>query len=309
MNLKQLEAFAAVLSQHTTIAAAQRLGLSQPAVSRLLSQLEADLGLSLFVREQGRLTPTREAQAIAAEVDAIIEATRCLERHTQQLRLAGARRKLVRVMVPNTFAQFLLPAVVKRFYETHDDAVLEVFSGTYDASERALLSRETDLAFVRVPMRLAGFVARREFESESVCVMPRDHPLAASDVVGARDLDGVPLVLLWRQSPLRLDVDAAFRNARISQTIVAEVHSASVACAMAASGIGVAIVNRLIASCCQTEQFVMRRFAPTIRFSTAIATLENEPASDTALAFAEALGDELDRLDRLSSEEMGARGA
>jgi DNA-binding transcriptional LysR family regulator len=296
MNLKQLEAFVAISTLHTTTAAAQRMGCSQSAVSRLLSQLEEDLGLSLFVREQGRLTPTREGGALVQEVETIVEAARCLERHAQQLRLAGTQRKLVRIMVPNTFAQFLLPAVMQHFYETHRDAVLEVFSGTYDASERALLSREVDLAFVRLPTRLSGFSVKWRFNSESVCVMPRSHPLVRNRTVSARDLDGVPLVLLWRQSALRQEIDAAFRSARVTPNVIAEVHSVSVACAMAARGAGAAIVNRLIAQCCDTEQFVMRPFVPAISFETGIASLETYPISGTCEAFATCLAEALEDL-------------
>src|SRR5256885_11015014 len=46
------------------ICAAERLGLSQPGISRLLAQLEQDLGLRLFIREKGRLVPTQEAEAL-----------------------------------------------------------------------------------------------------------------------------------------------------------------------------------------------------------------------------------------------------
>lgn len=294
MNFKQLEAFAAISALHTTTAAAQRLGCSQSAVSRLLSQLEEELGLSLFVREQGRLTPTREGNALVQEAETIVEAARCLERHAQQLRLAGTQRKLVRIMVPNTFAQFLLPAVTQQFYESHRDAVLEVFSGTYDVCERALLSREVDLGFVRLPTRLADFSVKWRFESDAVCVMPRTHPLARNENVAPRDLDGVPLVLLWRQSSLRHEVDTAFRTARVLPNVVAEVHSVSVACAMAARGVGASIVSRLIAQCCDMEQLVMRPFVPTITFETGIAALASEPVSGTCDAFAACLAQALD---------------
>lgn len=296
MNLKQLEAFAAVSALHTTTAAAQRLGLSQSAVSRLLAQLEEDLGLTLFQREQGRLTPTREAEALVGDAGAVLDAARCLERHAQQLRLAGTRRKLVRVMVPNTLAQSLLPEVLGRFYAEHGEAVLEVFSGTYAAAEEALRSREVDLAIVRLPSPMPGLTALRRFDSEAVCVMPGDHALAALEMVGPRDLDGVPMVLLWRQSPMRHNVDAAFREARISQAVAAEVHSVSVACAMAQRGIGVTIVSRLIASACAGEGLVMRPFRPAQGFSVAIAALESEALGAVARAFAERLGDALEAL-------------
>jgi DNA-binding transcriptional LysR family regulator len=64
MNFKQLEVFQAVMASGSTTGAAQRLDLSQSAVSRLLAQFEEDLGLRLFVREKGRLVPTGEAEAL-----------------------------------------------------------------------------------------------------------------------------------------------------------------------------------------------------------------------------------------------------
>ena len=64
MNFKQLEAFLAFMTTGSTIEAAQRLGSSQPAVSRLLSQFESDLGVPLFVRRKGRLHPTAEALSL-----------------------------------------------------------------------------------------------------------------------------------------------------------------------------------------------------------------------------------------------------
>ncbi|MGM3411570.1 LysR family transcriptional regulator [Ralstonia holmesii] len=293
MNLKQLEAFVAIATLSTTTAAAQRLGISQSAVSRLLAQLEAHLGLNLFVREQGRLTPTREGTALVQEAETIVQAAKCLERHARQLQLGGMRRKLVRIMVPNTIAQHLLPTVIERFYAKHDDAVLEVFSGTYDQSERALLSREVDLALVRLPMGLPGFRVRHEFEGESVCVMAKNHPLATLESVSTRDLDGVPLVLLWGRSQLRHEVDMVFRRAHITPQIVAEVHSIGVACSMASRGIGVTIVNRLLANCCDTESFTMRPFHPVIRFRSGIASLDAEPLSPTCVALAEELAEAL----------------
>ena len=68
---------------------------------------------------------------------------------------------------------------------------------------------------------------------------------------------------------------------------------------MAARGVGAAIVNRLIAQCCDTEQFVMRPFVPTISFETGIASLESDPVSGTCHAFAACLAEALDNLHAL----------
>ncbi len=245
MDLKQIEAFEAVASLGTTTAEAQRLEISQSVVSRLLAQLEEDLGLRLFVREQDRLTLTRDGAALVDKVRTLLDGSHCLRRHAQQLRLGGMQRKLVRAMVPNTFAQHA--QIMEMFCKAHEDAVLEVLSGTYGQGERALLSREVDLDFVQMPEGLPGLRVHHVFPSQSACVVPIDHPLAALDKISAPDLELVPLILLGRQSLHRREVDMVFCCARITPRVLAEVHSVGVACVMVARGKGVTIVTRVLA--------------------------------------------------------------
>ena len=297
MNLKQIEAFEAVASLGTTTAAAQRLEISQSVVSRLLAQLEEDLGLRLFVREQGRLTLTREGAALVDEVKTLLDGSHCLRRHAQQLRLGGMQRKLVRAMVPNTFAQHVMPQVMETFCKAHELAVLEVLSGTYGQGERALLSREVDLAFVQMPARLPGLRVHRVFPSQSACVVPLDHPLAALDRISAPDLELVPLILLGRQSLHRREVDMAFRRARITPRVLAEVHSVGVACAMVARGMGVTIVTQVLAACCPSEGFAIKPFEPALPFEIGLATLQETPEGSMTVALLDCIGDTLVGLD------------
>ena len=68
MLYRQLEVFRAVIDAGTATAAAQRLDMSQPAVSQHLAQLEEAFGVVLFARERGRLFPTAQALALYDEV-------------------------------------------------------------------------------------------------------------------------------------------------------------------------------------------------------------------------------------------------
>jgi DNA-binding transcriptional LysR family regulator len=69
VNIRQLEAFRAVMIARSTTGAAELLDVSQPAVSRLIVQLEASLELTLFDRSSGRLAPTPEALLLHEEVE------------------------------------------------------------------------------------------------------------------------------------------------------------------------------------------------------------------------------------------------
>lgn len=279
MNFKQLEAFQAIMLSGSTIGAAERMGLSQPAVSRLLALLEEDLALRLFVREKGRLSPTPEAQALLHDAQVLMDSAQCFRRHAEQLRLGGFKRRLLKVAVPSTLATTLMPVLARRFMQAHPDVVLEVLSGSYNDTERALLSRDADIGLVRLPTEMQGLSARATLDSEAVCIMPKGHALEGLAEVSPTDLIDVSLILLGRQRQIRHDIDMAFRQRRVQPRVALEVHSISEACAHVAQGLGVSIVNALLARQCPQGAITSRPFRPRIAYQLGIATVGNAPAS------------------------------
>jgi DNA-binding transcriptional LysR family regulator len=289
LNFKQLETFQAIMATGSTTGAAERLGLSQSAVSRLLAQFEEDLGMTLFARQKGRLVPTREAEALLQDAQSLVDSAQCFRRHSEQLRLAGFKRKLLKVAVPSTLAADLMPTLAQRFMRDHPDVVLEVLTGSYRDTERAILSRDADLGLVRLPTEMQGLQTTPCLETDAVCIMPKGHKLEKLQAVSALDLEEVPLVLLGRQRMVRHEVDMAFRQARVIPHIAVEVHSVGVACNMVAQGLGVSIVNALLAGFCRDLKFSSRPFNPRISYQLGLATLENAPASALSEAFAKLL--------------------
>src|SRR5258708_32265846 len=69
MNLKRLQAFRAVFEAGSVTRAAEQLHTTQPALSRLIADLEAELGLALFVRQRRRLVPTAEGRTFPREAE------------------------------------------------------------------------------------------------------------------------------------------------------------------------------------------------------------------------------------------------
>ncbi len=282
----QMEAFHAVMSRGSTIDAASQLGLSQSAVSRLLAQFEKEVGLHLFKRSKGRLQPTSEAFALLRDAQGMIESAQCLRRHADQLRLGGFRRNLIKVAVPHTLAQQLLPSVVGNFIHAQPGSVVEVLSMSYPEAEKAILSREADIGIVRSPLALPGLEIVQSFTSDTVCIMPRKHPLRRLAAVSCADLEDVPLVLIGRQKDVRQEIDHAFRKAHFLPRIVCEVHAVGVACAFVAKGLGVSIVNGTLARHCEDMGFETRPFLPKISLSFGVAVVDNAPHNALAHAFA-----------------------
>ncbi|NML42171.1 LysR family transcriptional regulator [Ramlibacter sp. G-1-2-2] len=287
MNLRQLEAFQAIMTSGSTIAAGEQLGLSQSAISRMLAQLEEDLGLRLFARQKGRLVPTPEAEALLPDAQRVVESALGFRRHSEQLRLGGFQRKLLKVAVPNTLASEMMPALVRQFMAERPDVVLEVLSTSYGEAARAVVGRDVDLAMVQLPADIPGLALLATLETDIVCVLPEGHRLATRESLGPADLEAEPLVFLGRQRQLRHEIDQAFRQARVLPRVAAEVHSVGVACSFVAAGLGLALVNGLIASYCDRLPLVLRPFRPCIGTQLGLAALEGTGSGSLCTAFAQ----------------------
>ena len=86
MNLRQIEALRAVIESGTASRAAERLSISQPAVSKLLNNLEHATGLTLFDRRRGRLSPTPEALLLFEEMERVFQGVVRLDRFAEEVR-------------------------------------------------------------------------------------------------------------------------------------------------------------------------------------------------------------------------------
>ncbi len=289
MNIKQLEAFKAIMSTGSTIGAATRMDLSQSAVSRLLSQLEEHLGFALFLRRKGRLMATPEAEELLAEVVGLVDGVQRIQRLADEMRLGRSRKSLLKVGVPTSMAQELLAQIVADFLKRHDDIVVELLTGSYDMIERAVLDRSADLGFVRLPTELAGFDVEPLLQTEGVCVMPADHPLTRHSCIEVQHLRNIPLVMLGRQRALRAELNQVFRAANLTPQVRIEVHSVGAACSFVAQGLGVSIVNGLLASHFLHLPIVTRPFRPALPYTFGLAFRTNEPRAQLVNAFAEHL--------------------
>jgi len=113
LHLRHLEIIQTVAKAGSEAAAARLLNVSQPAVSRMLRQVETELGFELFKREHGRLFVTNEARALLPEVAKVFDA------FETALRLAGdisaGRTGMITIAATATLATTLLPRTIQRF--------------------------------------------------------------------------------------------------------------------------------------------------------------------------------------------------
>lgn len=127
MEIGELEIFVAVADAGTVTAAARQVHLTQPAVSRRIQQLEADLGVELFDRRSRGMTLTPAGRALMARAQGLLEEVERIERQTR--RAADQSYFDLRIGTVDSVATYLFPQVVEPMRNTFPDLELKFFTG------------------------------------------------------------------------------------------------------------------------------------------------------------------------------------
>ncbi len=265
MNIKQLEVLRTLLSTGSTIATAKAMGLSQSGISRLLAQLEADLSLTLFARDKGRLIPTPEAALLARDAENVLLAVDRMSGHAEDLRNGAAGPEIVRIGLPSSMWENFAPAMLIDYVRDFPGVRIETFFETTTAINKLVGERVIDLGFLRMEGEIGpGIDVERVATGKSVCVVREDHPLAALAEITVKDLRNIPLILIGRQRPNRMALDQVFKKAGVKPMVKIETHTNSSACAYVAHGLGVTIISSFYAESLQAPSRCRPAVCPAV---------------------------------------------
>jgi DNA-binding transcriptional LysR family regulator len=263
LNLRQVEAFKAIIEQGTVSRAAEVLCVSQPAVSKLLAHLEEDTGLKLFERVRGKLAVTRHGMRLYEEIDRIFAGLRQVEQAVDSIRRDEQRHLTVGVL-PALSGSFIR-RVTMSFLATHPDVRVSVITRSSQFVADWLATRQVDVGL------LGGRIDHPYIDSESllkhpmICAMAPDHRLAKKRVIRPRDLDGEPFIAFSSKSQSRQLAQTVFDRHGIRMNVVLDTDTAPTVCAFVAAGLGVSLIHPLFAEGMQ-DRLAMRRFEPALPF-------------------------------------------
>ncbi|SRR5690554_4318824 len=264
LNLRQIEAFKAVIERGSVNHAADALGISQPAVSKLLLKLQQDTGLELFERVKGRLVPTRHGMLLYEEVDRTFVSLRQLEDAVLSIRRDEQRRLNIGVM-PALSGSFIR-RVTMDFLAAHPDVHVSIQTRSSQFLAEWLLARQIDVALVGNRVDNPYIDREPMVASPLYCAMPVDHPLARKRVLRATDLDGVPFISFAPGSQTDELVRSLFARSGSRLNIVLDAVSAPTVCEFVAAGLGVSLVHPLFVESLR-DRIALRRFDPEFVFS------------------------------------------
>lgn len=122
-NLRQIEAFRAIMVTGSVSGASRLLAVSQPAISRLLAHTEDRLGLKLFERIMGRVQPTPEARRLYDQAEQVHQGVLRINHLAEELREHGIGA--MHVVASPSVSQALVPEAIGRFRQRHPDTRIE----------------------------------------------------------------------------------------------------------------------------------------------------------------------------------------
>jgi DNA-binding transcriptional LysR family regulator len=241
VEIRQLRAFVAIAEAGTFTAGAQRVHVTQAAISMQIRQLETEIGARVFVRAPRHVILTeagehllRRARQMLREHDAALD---------EIAELAGAERG--RLRIGSASAMVLtdeLPSILKELRKQHPRAEISVMSGTSETLVDQILAGELDIAFVSLPVDARGIQTERLSEDQLVAIASPRHKLAKQKTISAYTLAGERLILGERGGNTRRLIDQFFAQAGVSLRVAMELSRQAAIRRMVEEDMGVGIV-------------------------------------------------------------------
>jgi len=197
MDFRQLRYFVALYEEGHVGRAAERLALSQPALSQQIRQLERSLDVALFQRIGKRLVPTVAAHTLYNHAVPLLEG---LERAHEALRgFRGQAARSLAIGVLQTVNASLVPYLVERLHAAQPHLQVRIYELSGVEIERRLLAGQLDIGIGFLPPRQPALHGVELYPDELQLVIPADHPLREFKKVSLAQAAELPMLLLGEE--------------------------------------------------------------------------------------------------------------
>ncbi|MEY4578769.1 MAG: hypothetical protein RL701_3472 [Pseudomonadota bacterium] len=243
MNLNHLRVFASVAQHGSLTRAARELRVSQPAISKQLSDLEHDLATRLVDRLPRGVRLTAAGEILYSHAQRILQAERTAEQELLDLR--GLGRGKLSVGASTTVGSYLVPSLFGELHRLYPGVQLDLAIANTAAIQQAVLENRLDVGLIE------GFVASDMLEVQTlaaddmIAIAAPTHAALHAAPLRARDLHTLPILMREHGSGSRDVVEAALRDRGIVLEPVMSLGSTEAIKNAVRHGLGIAFVSRL----------------------------------------------------------------
>lgn len=263
-DLKALEAFQAVMASGSMTEAARQLGIGQPAVTRLIKDLESAAGFQLFHRNGPHISPTDQGLQFYEEVQRLMSGMRQIRERADAIR--EAREPSLDIAATPTMSGGLLGPALAHMGEALPD-IVNVQTMDAEHVVRSLRARTADFGISAFPLEHAGLTGHVICQSRVIAVVGENDPLARKRTVALEALATRRLVTVANAYRLRRAIEAALGDAGVTPPGDFATNSSLNAVMAARAGLGLALVDPVTAFGIPVEGVVVRRLTVDIPYS------------------------------------------
>jgi DNA-binding transcriptional LysR family regulator len=280
VSLRQLRVFRAIADGRNFSRAGDQVGLSQPAVSRSIHELESQLGLKLLDRTTREVVLTEAGQSLALRLARVLDE---LDQALAEVHgMAGARRGKVRVASSPTLSANLMPACIAECARREPEIEFVLLDRIQQDVLDSVRAGEVDFGVVVEPPDTDDLHGEPILDDPFCLVLPPGHRLAAQRALRWSALDGEALVLLDHASGSRRLIDEALARHGVRCEIRQQVGHPTTAFRMVEQGIGISVMPALAAPPTGLAVLVMRPLLPRVQRSIMLVHRRNRAPSPLA---------------------------
>jgi len=285
MDVRQLRYFTEIVKQSNFTKAAERLHVAQPAVSVAIKNLEEELSLNLFNRQEKKVTLTAEGEIFLVHARRILDEVKAAE--TEMGALRGLDSGEVRLGIPPMLGAYFFPKIINGFMRKHPGLHVSVNGDGAWKIQKMLSNGELDMGVI-VGSHFPEELEVHRFRSEEVvaCVHPQ-HPLASADSITLDEFARQELVFYKEGYYLRELIYEALKNRKIVPNILLETNLFSLVAALVQLGRGMSVCLRMVTE--QNSNMKAIAFDPPLFIDLTIAWKKHGSLSRANRAFAEYL--------------------
>ena len=283
ITFRQIDAFKTVVQTGTVTESARMLGISQPAVSRLISDFESEVGFQLFARSGRNLKATPEALLLVEEVRRALSGL-------EQIKLTASAIKRfkhaqLRLIATPAFSTLIAPQLIQKFAQRQPEAMISLEIQSTDVAVEWMVSQNFDFGIAPATMVNPATKSHPLTDTRSICVFPKGHRLEKKKSVSLADLENESFISYLPDSRFRFEVDEIFNKAGITRILQYEARTTDAICRLVAEGLGVSVIATMGTLAGVGEDFSIAPFEEDIPFNGALIWSQQKTMSAVARDF------------------------
>jgi DNA-binding transcriptional LysR family regulator len=246
LDLRQLHYLLEIAKHLNFTKAAEALHLTQPTLSKMVKNIEEELGATLFDRSGKYVQLTDSGQAAVQQIQIIVQAVHDL--HLVLDDVANLKKGTITIGLPPVVGSVFFTRVIAKFQTIHPSIHFQIVEDGAKNVEGLVHNRKVDLGVVVGPVDTSNFETMPFIYQKLALIIHREHPLAKQSSVSLLQLRNEPFILFPSGYAVRNHVIHACRTIGFDPSIVYESSQWDLLAEMVASNAGISIIPETICS-------------------------------------------------------------